>query len=62
MSLSFTGRNSATNLSSTLTVQVADAPPKDRLDVVYTRNYTIDSPLWNDRAKSLDHRLDSPLH
>jgi hypothetical protein len=51
--LSFTARNSATNLSSTLTVKVAAAPPKDRLDVVYTRNYTIDSPLWNDRAKSL---------
>jgi len=32
---------------------VADAPPKDRLEVVYTRNYAIDSPLWNDRAKSL---------
>ena len=40
-------------ISSTLTVRVADPPPKDRLDVVYTKNYTIDSPLWNDRAKSL---------
>jgi hypothetical protein len=51
--LSFTGNSSATNLSSTLTVRVVDPPPKDRLDVVYTRNYTIDNPLWNDRAKSL---------
>ena len=51
--LSFTGSTSATNLSSTLTVRVVDPPPKDRLDVVYTRNYTIDNPLWNDRAKSL---------
>jgi hypothetical protein len=51
--LSFTGHNSATNLSSSLTVKVNDPPPKDRLDVVYTKNYLIDSPLWNDRAKSL---------
>jgi len=35
--LKFSGQNSATNLSSTLTVRVADAPPKDRLDVVYTK-------------------------
>ncbi|MGA2540355.1 MAG: beta-L-arabinofuranosidase domain-containing protein [Verrucomicrobiota bacterium] len=51
--LKMSGQNSATNLSSTLTVRVAEAPPKDRLDVVYTKNYVIDSPLWNDRAKSL---------
>jgi len=51
--LSFSGRNAATNLSSTLAVRVADPPPKNRLEVVYTRNYTIDSPLWNDRARSL---------
>jgi hypothetical protein len=51
--LSFTASNSATNLSSALTARVTDPPPKDRLDVVYTRNYTIDNPLWNDRAKSL---------
>ena len=29
------------------------APPKERLDVVYTRKYSIDSPLWNARAKTL---------
>ncbi len=51
--LKFNGKNSATNLASTLTVRVAEAPPKDRLDVVYTKNYSIDNPLWNDRAKSL---------
>ncbi len=29
-------------------------PPKDkRLDVVYTKRYKIDSPLWNNRAKAL---------
>jgi DUF1680 family protein len=34
-------------------VHVEPAPPADRLDVVYTRRYSIDSPLWNQRAKSL---------
>jgi len=34
-------------------VHVEPAPPADRLDVVYTRKYAIDSPLWNARAKAL---------
>jgi len=51
--LKLSARNAETNLSSTLTVKVQDPPPKDRLDVVYTKNYQLDSPLWNDRAKSL---------
>jgi DUF1680 family protein len=34
-------------------VHVETAPPRDRLDVVYTRHYAIDSPLWNQRAKML---------
>lgn len=44
------GKQSST---STLNVKVAEAPPKDRLDVVYTKKYEIDSPLWDARAKSL---------
>lgn len=39
--------------SSTLIVKVVAPPPKDRLDVVYTKKYKIDSPLWNSRAKAL---------
>jgi DUF1680 family protein len=39
--------------SSTLTVKVVLPPPADRLDVVYTKKYSIDSPLWNARAKAL---------
>lgn len=39
--------------SSTINVHLEPAPPKDRLDVVYTRKYSIDSPLWNARAKTL---------
>jgi DUF1680 family protein len=39
--------------SSTLKVRVELPPPKERLDVVYTKRYSIDSPLWNARAKAL---------
>lgn len=39
--------------SSTLNVRVEPPPPAERLDVVYTKRYTIDNPLWKARAKSL---------
>ena len=39
--------------SSTLNVRVVLPPPTDRLDVVYTKRYKIDSPLWNARARAL---------
>jgi DUF1680 family protein len=39
--------------ASTLRVKVTLPPPADRLDVVYTKRYQIDSPLWNARAKAL---------
>ena len=39
--------------SSTLKVKVSLPPPADRLDVVYTKRYQINSPLWNARAKAL---------
>jgi uncharacterized protein len=39
--------------SHQIAVHVEAEPPKDRLDVVYTRNYSIDSPFWNERAKAL---------
>jgi DUF1680 family protein len=39
--------------SSTLNVKVVLPPPADRLDVVYTKKYKIDNPLWNSRAKAL---------
>ncbi len=39
--------------SATLNVKVENPPPADRLDVVYTKNYKIDNPLWNSRAKAL---------
>jgi uncharacterized protein len=39
--------------ADTLQVTVDEPPPKERLDVVYTKKYSIDSPLWNARAKAL---------
>ncbi|MGD0096738.1 MAG: beta-L-arabinofuranosidase domain-containing protein [Terracidiphilus sp.] len=41
------------NPAPTIGVHVEPAPPRDRLNVVYTRKYAIDSPLWNERAKAL---------
>lgn len=38
---------------STLALHVEAPPPAKRLDVVYTTRYAINSPLWNQRAKSL---------
>jgi len=37
----------------TIAVHVEQAPPADRLNVVYTRKYSIDSPFWNERAKTI---------
>jgi uncharacterized protein len=50
LSLQATGRAGAPR---SLKVHVEPAPPADRLDVVYTRKYSIDSPLWSQRAKAL---------
>ena len=37
--------------SRSLSVHVEPAPPKDRLDVVYTRKYSIQGQFWSERAK-----------
>jgi len=42
-----------TSTSSSLKAKVINQPMKKRLDVVYTKRYKIDNPLWNDRAKVL---------
>ena len=39
--------------SSTLKVKVVTPPPSNRLDVVYTKPYQINNPLWNAKAKAL---------
>ncbi len=47
------GSSTDGQMASTINVHAEAAPPKERLDVVYTRTYSIDSPLWNTRAKTL---------
>ncbi|MFZ1941443.1 MAG: beta-L-arabinofuranosidase domain-containing protein [Terracidiphilus sp.] len=42
-----------TGAPHSINVHVQPSPPAERLDVVYTRKYSIDSPLWNQRAKAL---------
>ena len=51
--LKLTADNGEATATSTLTVKVELPPPPDRLDVVYTKKYKIDNPLWNSRAKAL---------
>ncbi|HEY4358611.1 MAG TPA: beta-L-arabinofuranosidase domain-containing protein [Acidobacteriaceae bacterium] len=51
--LKLTAAGGRERAASTLNVRAEVAPPKDRLDVVYTKKYSIDSPLWNARAKTL---------
>jgi DUF1680 family protein len=51
--LRLTAGEGALKASSTLKAKVSRPPRADRLEVVYTRRYKIDSPLWNARAKAL---------
>ncbi|MBN2183326.1 MAG: glycoside hydrolase family 127 protein [Sedimentisphaerales bacterium] len=51
--LKLTATNGQVTTSSTLKVKVTTPPPAKRLDVVYTKPYKIDNPLWNSRAKAL---------
>ncbi len=39
--------------SSVVRVRAETPPPSQRLDVVYTKGYRLDSPLWTARAKAL---------
>ncbi|MFL6620439.1 MAG: beta-L-arabinofuranosidase domain-containing protein [Povalibacter sp.] len=51
--LHLTANNGSSTVASTLTVKVEEPPPVQQLQVVHTRRYAIDSPLWNDRFKAL---------
>jgi len=51
--LKLTATKGALSSSSTLKVKVNAPPPVIHLDPIYTKHYTIDSPLWNGRAKAL---------
>lgn len=51
--LKLTATEGALSSASTLQVRVCTPPPADRLDVVYTKRYQINSPFWSARAKAL---------
>ena len=51
--LSFTAKKGPHTISSNLLVKVVEPPKEERLEVVYTKNFSIDSQLWNDRAKAM---------
>jgi uncharacterized protein len=51
--LTLTATEGKLSSSSDLKVKVLIPPPAQRLDVVYTKHYTIDNPLWNARAKAI---------
>jgi DUF1680 family protein len=51
--LQLTASRGGFSASSSLKVKAENPPPPQRLDVVYTKHYRIDSPLWNARAKAL---------
>jgi DUF1680 family protein len=51
--LELSARNGKLSGTSTLKVKVVPPPKAERLDVVYTKHYTIDNPLWNARARAI---------
>ncbi len=51
--LMLTAKSGRMSSSSELKVKVCNPPAEKRLDVVYTKKYSIDNPLWNSRAKAL---------
>ncbi|MFH0759944.1 MAG: beta-L-arabinofuranosidase domain-containing protein [Bacteroidota bacterium] len=51
--LSLTALEGKMKATSTLKVKVQLPPQSERLDVVYTKRYSINSPLWNDRARAI---------
>jgi hypothetical protein len=48
-----TVKTGETSASSTFNVSVETPPPAKQLDAVYTKNFKINNPLWNARAKAL---------
>ncbi len=51
--LRLTADNGQSKVSSTLDALVETPPPQRQLDAVYTKNFKINSRLWNSRAKAL---------
>jgi uncharacterized protein len=51
--LKLTVKAGETTASSTFNVSAETPPPAKQLDAVYTKDFKINSPLWNARAKAL---------
>ena len=51
--LALSATEGKTNSSSELLVKVHNPPRDERLEVVYTKHYSVDSPLWDSRIKSM---------
>jgi uncharacterized protein len=51
--LRLTAEEGSIKSHGTLKVKVHQAPDYEPLDIVYTKNFKIDNPLWNDRAKAI---------
>ena len=51
--LKLTAGEGPLSASSTLAVKVVPPPPETHLDLIDTKTYRINSPLWNGRAKAL---------
>ena len=51
--LAYTAKKGPHYVSSKLTVKVTEPPMEERLEVVYTKKYSINSSLWNNRAKAM---------
>jgi DUF1680 family protein len=51
--LKLTAGKGKLSASGLVKVKVVAPPPSNRLDVVYTKQYSINSPFWNARAKAL---------
>jgi len=51
--LKMTAGQGGLTAAGSLRVKVEAPPQSERLDVVYTKHYRLDSPLWNARAKAI---------
>jgi hypothetical protein len=51
--LQLTASKGPASASSTLAVKLVPPPPEKHLELIDTKAYKIDSPLWNSRAKAL---------
>jgi DUF1680 family protein len=51
--LKMSASNGESSHSSTVRVSVEAPPPAKQLEAVYTKNFKITSPFWNERAKAL---------